>query len=198
MLKLHDGLLCEINENPHLLTKIFSQPADKERRSSEQAQRDLRMKLLTQIEGIDENLNQVKEDIKSKMAESASKIDSIEHSYAASIAQLNRTIEGLEAKLMEKIDSSIRSLVERQERLFLKMEESLARQNDEVAVFKTDAAGLIDMVSEVSEKITDFEKNKRNNLIFYGIPDDPKETPSILDAKVSDNPNKASEKFPGA
>ena len=97
------------------------------------------MKLLTQIEGIDENLNQVKEDIKSKMAESASKIDSIEHSYAASIAQLNRTIEGLEAKLMEKIDSSIRNLVERQERLFLKMEESLARQNDEVAVFKTDA-----------------------------------------------------------
>ena len=156
------------------------------------------MKLLTQIEGIDENLNQVKEDIKSKMAESASKIDSIEHSYAANIAQLNRTIEGLEAKLMEKIDSSIRSLVERQERLFLKMEESLARQNDEVAVFKTDAAGLIDMVSEVSEKITDFEKNKRNNLIFYGIPDDPKETPSILDAKVSDNRNKAPEKFPGA
>lgn len=156
------------------------------------------MKLLTQIEGIDENLNQVKEDIKSKMAESASKIDSIEHSYAASIAQLNRTIEGLEAKLMEKIDSSIRSLVERQERLFLKMEESLARQNDEVAVFKTDAAGLIDMVSEVSEKITDFEKNKRNNLIFYGIPDDPKETPSILDAKVGDNPKKAPEKFPGA
>ena len=156
------------------------------------------MKLLTQIEGIDENLSQVKEDIKSKMEESASKIDSIEHSYAASIAQLNRTIEGLEAKLMEKIDSSIRSLVERQERLFLKMEESLARQNDEVAVFKTDAAGLIDMVSEVSEKITDFEKNKRNNLIFYGIPDDPKETPSILDAKVSDKPNKAPEKFPGA
>ena len=156
------------------------------------------MKLLTQIEGIDENLNQVKEDIKSKMAESASKIDSIEHSYAASIAQLNRTIEGLEAKLMEKIDSSIRSLVERQEKLFLKMEESLARQNDEVAVFKTDAAGLIDMVSEVSEKITDFEKNKRNNLIFYGIPDDPKETPSILDAKVGGNRNKAPEKFPGA
>ena len=85
---------------------------------------------------------------------------------------------------MEKIDGSIRNLVERQERLFLKMEESLARQNSEVAVFKNDAAGLIDMVSEVSEKIMDFEKNKRNNLIFYGIPDDPKETPSILDAKV--------------
>ena len=142
------------------------------------------MKLLTQIEGIDENLNQVKEDIKSKMAESASKIHQIENSHADSIAQLKHSIEGLEAKLMEKIDSSIRNLVERQELLFVKMEESLARQNSEVAVFKNDAAGLIDMVSEVSEKIMDFEKNKRNNLIFYGIPDDPKETPSVLDAKV--------------
>ena len=147
------------------------------------------MKLLTQIEGIDENLNQVKEDIKSKMAESASKIQSIENCYADSIAQLKHSIEGLEAKLMEKIDGSIRNLVERQEMLFLKMEESLARQNSEVAVFKNDAAGLIDMVSEVSEKIMDFEKNKRNNLIFYGIPDDPKETPSILDAKVCLIPN---------
>ena len=142
------------------------------------------MKLLTQIEGIDENLNQVKEDIKSKMAESASKIENIENSYVDSIAKLKDSIEGLEAKLMEKIDSSIKNLVERQEMLFLKMEESIARQNSEVAVFKNDAAGLIDMVSEVSEKIMDFEKNKRNNLIFYGIPDDPKETPSILDAKV--------------
>ena len=143
------------------------------------------MKLLTQIEGIDENLNQVKEDIKSKMAESASKIENIENSYVDSIAKLKDSIEGLEAKLMEKIDSSIKNLVERQEMLFLKMEESIARQNSEVAVFKNDAAGLIDMVSEVSEKIMDFEKNKRNNLIFYGIPDDPKETPSILDAKVT-------------
>ena len=153
------------------------------------------MKLLTQIEGIDENLNQVKEDIKSKMAESASKIENIqnsyvdsianiENSYMDSIAKLKDSIEGLETKLMEKIDSSIKNLVERQEMLFLKMEESIARQNSEVAVFKNDAAGLIDMVSEVSEKIMDFEKNKRNNLIFYGIPDDPKETPSILDAKV--------------
>ena len=147
------------------------------------------MKLLTQIEGIDENLNHVKEGIKSKMAESASKIENIENAYADSIAQLKHSIEGLEAKLMEKIDSSIRNLVERQERLFLKMEESLARQNSEVAVFKNDAAGLIDMVSEVSEKIMDFEKNKRNNLIFYGIPDDPKETPSILDVKVCKKPN---------
>ena len=64
------------------------------------------------------------------------------------------------------------------------MEEVIARQNNEVEVFKKDAADLISEVSEVSDKILDFEKNKRNNLIFYGVPDDAKETPSTLDAKV--------------
>ena len=64
------------------------------------------------------------------------------------------------------------------------MEEVIARQNNEVEVFKKDAADLISEVSEVSDKILDFEKNKRNNLIFYGVPDDPEETQRSLDAKV--------------
>merc|ERR1712156_789620 len=55
----------KLDKSMDKLRKELKQFADKERRSSEQAQRDLRMKLLTQIEGIDENLNQVKEDIKS-------------------------------------------------------------------------------------------------------------------------------------
>ena len=64
------------------------------------------------------------------------------------------------------------------------MEEVIARQNNEVEVFKKDAADLISEVSEVSDKILDFEKNKRNNLIFYGVPDDPEETQRSLDTKV--------------
>ena len=159
-------------------------PADKERRSTDQAQRDLRLKLLTQIEGIDGNLEKVKEDIKCKMEESASKINDIAKSNTERIAQLNLTIEGLEGKLMAKIDNSIQQLLDRQETLFLKMEENLSKQGSEVDTFKLDAAGLIESVTEVSNKILDFEKNKRNNLIFYGVPDDAKETPSTLDAKV--------------
>ena len=64
------------------------------------------------------------------------------------------------------------------------MEHSRSSQNQTVDVFKHDARNLIDQVNEVSEKILDFEKNKRNNLILFGIPNDPQETPSSLDAKV--------------
>jgi hypothetical protein len=154
------------------------------------------MKLLTQIEGIDENLTKVKEDIKCKMAESASKINDIAKSNDDSIAHLRDSIQGLEEKLMEKIDTSIGKLLKRQETLFLRMEDTMSQQNSEVAVFKNDASDLIEKVSEVSEKIMDFEKNKRNNLIFYGIPEDPMETPSSLDGKVRPPPPAPTGRWP--
>ena len=39
-------------------------------------------------------------------------------------------------------------------------------------------------MSDMSEKLLEFEQNKRNNLIFYGIPNDNSETHSILNQKV--------------
>ena len=94
-------------------------------------------------------------------------------------------VEGLEEKLIKKIDDKIDLLIERQDKIFKTMEESRQTQNKAVDFFKDDARNLIEQVNEVSEKIMDFEKNKRNNLILWGIPDDPQETPSTLDAKVS-------------
>ena len=191
--------------------------AEKEKRATDQAQRDLKIKMVTQIEGIDENINLMKEDIQCKMEDMSSKIElneksntaiitgiennynnsiasiedkyaksiaSIEENYAKSIAGLKLSIEGLDARLTEKIDSSIQMLVDKQNTVLRRLEEGLAQQNNDVSFFKNDAADLIEKVSEVSEKILDFEKNKRNNLIIYGIPNDSKETPSSLDMKV--------------
>ena len=151
--------------------------AEKEKRTTEKSQRDLRMKLLTQIEGIDGNLNNVKEDMKRKMEESNILINN-------QFAEMNIKFQGLEVSLTEKIDNNFKLLLERQEAIFRKMEDGLANQHNDVAFFKTDAADLIEKVTEVSDKIMDFEKNKRNNLIFCGIPNDAKETPSMLDNKV--------------
>ena len=191
--------------------------AEKEKRATDQAQRDLKSKMVTQIEGIEEKTNLMKEEIQCKMEEMSSKIQlneksntaiikgiennyndsiasiednyvqsiaSIEENYAKNIAGLKLSIEGLNARLTEKIDSNIQMLVDKQDTVLHRLEEGLAQQNSDVSFFKNDAADLIEKVSEVSEKILDFEKNKRNNIILYGIPNDPKETPSTLDMKV--------------
>ena len=83
-----------------------------------------------------------------------------------------------------QIDQKVDELIQRQDRIFQELELSRQRENEEVELFKTDAEELIYKVNEVSEKIMDFEKNKRNNLIMFGIPNDSHESPSSLDIKV--------------
>merc|ERR1712079_928588 len=95
-----------------------------------------------------------------------------------------KNIEGMGERLLLRIDQKIDELIQRQEKIFQELELSRKRESEEVELFKTDAEELIYKVNEVSEKIMDFEKNKRNNLIMFGIPNDPHESPSSLDIKV--------------
>ena len=44
---------------------------------------------------------------------------------------------------------------------------------------------ICERVDEINEKMYEFEVNKRNNLIFYGIQAEPRETPSMLLSKVT-------------
>lgn len=43
---------------------------------------------------------------------------------------------------------------------------------------------LLDRVDTIQEKMYDFEVNKRNNLLFYGIREERRETPTDLFNKV--------------
>ena len=44
---------------------------------------------------------------------------------------------------------------------------------------------MVERIENIQEKMYDFEINKRNNLLFYGIKEDRRETPSDLLSKVS-------------
>ena len=130
------------------------------------------------------------DELSSKIVENEKSNKSKHEQCSILIEHLNDSVKGLEETLTKKIDDKIDMLIERQERIFKSMEESRQTQNNSVEFFKTDAKDLIEQVNEVSSKIMDFEKNKRNNLIIFGIPDDPQESPSTLDAKVTKNSKK--------
>ena len=95
-----------------------------------------------------------------------------------------KNIEGMGERLLLRIDQKVDELIQRQDRIFQELELSRQRESEGVESFKTEAEELIYKVNEVSEKIMDFEKNKRNNLIMFGIPNDSHESPSSLDIKV--------------
>ena len=157
---------------------------DKERRSTDQQNRDLKMKLLANIDDVDDNLGKVKKHLACKIDEVSSKVLENEKSNAEMHEHLNICIKGLEETLIKKIDDKIDHLIEKQDMVFKSMEESRETQNQSVDFFKNDAKELIGTVHEISEKLMDFEKNKLNALLLLGIPNEPQEAPSSLDQKV--------------
>ena len=46
---------------------------------------------------------------------------------------------------------------------------------------------LVERIENIQEKMYDFEVNKRNNLLFYGVKEDRRETPNDLFSKVTDS-----------
>ena len=140
--------------------------------------------MIEHIEDVEENISNAKKAITCKSDQVSSKIYEIESTNIDDTSEIKLSLEGIEEKLSEKIESQINRLLQRQETVFNDMEECRVQSSDDVRFFKDDAKDLIEKVNEVSTRLFDFEQNKRNNLIFYGIPNCPDETPSILNKKV--------------
>ena len=104
---------------------------------------------------------EVQKNLSCKIDEVSSKLNENEQKNSEVHEHLNISVQGIEEKLIKKIDDKIDQLIERQDKLFKSMEESRQEQNQTVDYFKDDARDLIEKVNEVSEKIMDFEKNKR-------------------------------------
>ena len=65
------------------------------------------------------------------------------------------------------------------------MNESKANQNNDMKNFKDELEHVMERVEEINEKMYDFEANKRNNLIFYGVPNEQKEIQPALLQKIT-------------
>ena len=74
------------------------------------------------------------------------------------------------------------------------MNDSKDRQTTDMRQFKDELENVMERVEEINEKMYDFEANKRNNLIFYGIPNEIKETQPVLLQKIKYFNTKAKER----
>ena len=60
------------------------------------------------------------------------------------------------------------------------------RHQTELITLKTQEKSAMLQIQEISKKIKEFEQNKRNNLIFYGVSNDANETFSSLNQKIAE------------
>ena len=66
-----------------------------------------------------------------------------------------------------------------------RVNESLVSESSVNAGAQEQIQEIMERVDDINEKMYEFEANKRNNLIFYGIQPEPRETPSMLLNKVN-------------
>ena len=145
------------------------------------------------IAKLDEKFEAFKEEIAKSLDEKGERVEELKIKET----ELNAVIEKNKeesASGLENIKISIEDSVER------KVEDirrELLRSVDDLTV-KISAASsgssgteariqdLVDRVESIQERMYDFEVNKRNNLLFYNIREDKRETPSDLYNKASE------------
>ena len=73
-----------------------------------------------------------------------------------------------------------------------KVELGQSKQENNFKIFRQEEINLQSQLRDIREKMEEMENNKRNNLIFYGLQNDPYESHASLHQKVSERREKGS------
>ena len=136
-----------------------------------------------------ESINVLKNDYENKIGEVKFAVDGLRaESFShmgATEGRLDSLIRGkvdhVNGDLLEKISQIYHSSVNREDAIMNKMvdlEENIRNINEKME-------SVTIQIDDVQEKMYDFEQNKRNNLIFYGVPGGDRENRDDLRVKVS-------------
>ena len=121
---------------------------------------------------LDDNIG----DLKKQSLEQVAKIDET----ISDTQRIEQDLRGFQSNVDQRISALSQSVSSNIENISGQVE-SEADFNEET---KAQINTLFSRLDEINEKLYEFEINKKNNLIFYGIPGESRETPSVLIMKV--------------
>ena len=143
------------------------------------------------IAKLDEKFEAFKEDIVKSLNEKGEGIevsklketqlnDSIERNKEESSKELDNIKVSIEESVERKVEDIRRELLKCVDDLTVKISAASSGSSGTEARIQD----LVDRVESIQERMYDFEVNKRNNLLFYNIREDKRETPSDLYTKA--------------
>ena len=148
-------------------------------------QKELKEEIVAKLDKTSQDIVQVEGKMVQNIENVSDTISVSEEKHTASVADLTRSLESVEINVEKKLESKVELLLNKLETAVKSMDHSRGNQDADMKSFKDELTSLMDRVEEINEKMYDFEANKRNNLIFYGIPNEARETHSMLRQKVS-------------
>ena len=152
----------------------------------------------TTVENIDSKLENNKEEMSTNMTENNNKLcesmdgikaelrGDIENIFKVvqenqednknKIDEINQTLSNLNELMQSKMEENFHLLLSRMENDAKNTESIKDGQDVEMTALKEEVSAMIARVDDISEKMYEFEQNKKNNLIFHGILQDHPET----------------------
>lgn len=142
-----------------------------------------------EIKELQESLNAYRENVDTKIDEIHNSLENIEITNQANLENIKQSNESAHTTQNEEtrrlIDESVVELKHHFEEKFSKITATMRSESSVNAGAQEQIQELAERVDEINEKMYEFEVNKKNNLIFYGIQSEPRETPSLLLSKVT-------------
>ena len=145
----------------------------------------------TTVENIDSKLENNKEEMSTNMTENNNKLcesmdgikaelrGDIENIFKVvqenqednknKIDEINQTLSNLNELMQSKMEENFHLLLSRMENDAKNTESIKDGQDVEMTALKEEVSAMIARVDDISEKMYEFEQNKKNNLLFYGI-----------------------------
>ena len=97
----------------------------------------------------------------------------------------SKLVEEFVNEFSQKIDQKFADMKLEVMEQFDKMSMKLSEETGSTVGCEEQLAGVAEVVEDIQEKLIEFEERKRNNLIFYGVKGELRETPKELANKVS-------------
>ena len=145
---------------------------------------DLRQEVFSQVMVVKEVSQGVQEEFNDKLENLTSILNDESSSNKQKIEEIREALDGVDMDIKAKMEETTNSLMSKIHSEVKQNGEGKYGIDLEISVVKDMLETLSNRVSTMNEKMYDFEANKRNNLIFYGIPNDPNESSESLVVKM--------------
>ena len=141
---------------------------------------ELRQEVFSQVMVVKEISKGVQEEFNDKLETLSTILDDEKTSNKQKIEEVREALDGIDMDIKSKMEATTEDLLSKIHNEVKQNGEGKYGIDLEIAVVKDMLESLGSRVTQMNEKMYDFEQNKRNNLIFYGVPNDSSETSESL------------------
>lgn len=141
---------------------------------------ELRQEVFSQVMVVKEISKGVQEEFNDKLENLSGILNDEKTSNKQKIEEVREALDGIDMDIKSKMEETTENLLSKIHAEVKQNGEGKYGIDLEISVVKDMLESLGNRVTQMNEKMYDFEQNKRNNLIFYGVPNDPSETSESL------------------